>query len=481
MNLVLDGTVVRTICKAVACAGKIGNEILLEAVAQDSLCLRSINPAQSAFFNVKIRVDAFECFHVPERIVQVAVATKSFLAALRTPKVHNIRLTLEGSDKSKLCFQMESETTGLKKKYSIPTLEDIPFLNTVIDKSTFHTQFTTRPEVLSKLLSNFQAGASEMSVVCKKADGTKNLIFNSHANSFNAPRDMFLKTTMELNTDDEDIEYRFNNSEPLDLSFNLKDFKAMVQFCSDVSTDIAVYMDKPGSPVVVAPSFRRSHHRLGESDFVAEMLLASMEPANQSEEDTKPASAPSAQMNLSQQSAGSGAPAGSAAAPDTYGQRQPSTVNRNPGQPSVAGHQPSASGGQPSRSGGSWQSSDVPESNMGSAVHHASLHDEEMNGPTTMCYQQAIPPEFQHHRTYRTNRRSSVNRGDGMQGEVAQNVDRVGVPSQAPSVTLQQDNGAAEELASSENEQAQGWESDSEDGEDEECVLATPPDKRARY
>jgi hypothetical protein len=37
------------------------------------------------------------------------------MAALRTPKVNNIRLTLEGSDLSRLCFQLESAITGQLK------------------------------------------------------------------------------------------------------------------------------------------------------------------------------------------------------------------------------------------------------------------------------------------------------------------------------------------------------------------------------
>jgi hypothetical protein len=40
--------------------------------------------------------------------------------------------------------------SGLRKKYSIPTLDDVEFLNTMIDKHTFPTRFITRPEVLSR-------------------------------------------------------------------------------------------------------------------------------------------------------------------------------------------------------------------------------------------------------------------------------------------------------------------------------------------
>ena len=90
--------------------------------------------------------------------------------------------------------------------------------------------------------------------------------------------------------------------------------------------------------------------------------------------------------------------------------------------------------------------------------------------------------EFLNRRTYRTNRRSSVNRACGVSVDVTaqDNRTRPDEVSQAR-VPAQQQGEAVVQQNSFEQRRNQAWESDSEDGEDEECVLATPPDKRARY
>eukprot|EP00959_Pyramimonas_sp_CCMP1952_P447243 9364030-Pyramimonas_sp.AAC.1 len=102
------------------------------------------------------------------------------------------------------------------------------------------------------------------------------------------------------------------------------------------------------------------------------------------------------------------------------------------------------------------------------------MHDKVINGPTMMSYQQGDQSEFQHHRTYRTNRRSSVTRAGGIPAqEEDANVNQV---DDRPSAS------AAELAPPDQQKPTKGWDDESDSSEDdEECVLATPPDKRARY
>ena len=53
------------------------------------------------------------------------------------------------------------------------------------------------------------------------------------------------------------LEYRHGGSEPADVTFNLKDFKAMLSLCEGLNANVSVSFEAPGSPVVVKPHVAR--------------------------------------------------------------------------------------------------------------------------------------------------------------------------------------------------------------------------------
>ena len=57
------------------------------------------------------------------------------------------------------------------------------------------------------------------------------------------------------------LEYRHGGSEPADVTFNLKDFKAMLSLCEGLNANVSVSFEAPGSPVVVKPHVARQQVR----------------------------------------------------------------------------------------------------------------------------------------------------------------------------------------------------------------------------
>jgi Rad9 len=46
------------------------------------------------------------------------------------------------------------------------------------------------------------------------------------------------------------LSYRHSSDETSDVTFNLKDFKALLSLCDHVNANVAIYFDRPGSPLV---------------------------------------------------------------------------------------------------------------------------------------------------------------------------------------------------------------------------------------
>ena len=53
--------------------------------------------------------------------------------------------------------------------------------------------------------------------------------------------------------------YEHRGHEPADVTFNLKDFKAMLTLCEALGTNVTINFEGPASPVVVKPRWKPGH------------------------------------------------------------------------------------------------------------------------------------------------------------------------------------------------------------------------------
>ena len=83
------------------------------------------------------------------------------------------------------------------------------------------------------------------------------LAWKVHTHAGHAERS--LHTQLAVDTREVFLDYRHNSSEATDVTFNLKDFKAVLVLCEGLGTNVAICFDQPGSPLLVQPVFHSSN------------------------------------------------------------------------------------------------------------------------------------------------------------------------------------------------------------------------------
>jgi cell cycle checkpoint control protein RAD9A len=342
MELALSGSLLRSFFKSVGCLAKIGAEVLVEASAGTGLTLKSMNSARSAFCSVTFKQSSFEVFAVPNGTVQTAVLAKHLAAALRTQRLERVVLSQAAGESSTLRVRLECSRSGLTKHYGLHCVTDAEHLKATVDASLMPISLILKPKEFSRLLSHFQSAQTDVTVSFTpeqtnhpnasgkdfsggfgdrrhEKENSRNLRLSSFADP-NAPPGQHLQTSIGLDAA-EDAVLRYTHekdasetagagpstSTSTDVTVNLKDLRAMVQFCESVDLDVAIYADSAGAPLLVRPcaEFRGAGHGRGEYgtgrgegggpggggrgnngnyfdaaavDFDAELVLASMLP-----------------------------------------------------------------------------------------------------------------------------------------------------------------------------------------------------------
>ena len=55
------------------------------------------------------------------------------------------------------------------------------------------------------------------------------------------------------------LDYKHSSSQTTDVTFNLKDFKALLVLCEGLGANVAICFDQPGSPLLVHPVFHSNN------------------------------------------------------------------------------------------------------------------------------------------------------------------------------------------------------------------------------
>lgn len=301
MELALSGSLLRSFFKSVGCLAKIGAEVLVEASAGTGLTLKSMNSARSAFCSVTFKQSSFEVFAVPNGTVQTAVLAKHLAAALRTQRLERVVLSQAAGESSTLRVRLECSRSGLTKHYGLHCVTDAEHLKATVDASLMPISLILKPKEFSRLLSHFQSAQTDVTVSFTpeqtnhpnasgkdfsggfgdrrhEKENSRNLRLSSFADP-NAPPGQHLQTSIGLDAA-EDAVLRYTHekdasetagvgpstSTSTDVTVNLKDLRAMVQFCESVDLDVAIYADSAGAPMLVRPcaEFRGAGHGRGE-------------------------------------------------------------------------------------------------------------------------------------------------------------------------------------------------------------------------
>ncbi|EFJ49453.1 hypothetical protein VOLCADRAFT_89888, partial [Volvox carteri f. nagariensis] len=200
------------------------------------------------------------------------------LAIFRSQKINQIEFTLDNAA-AKLQATVHTDE-GLIKRYAFNCL-DGEVLQATVDHAAYPTMVIAEASELEKLLSSFQHTLDEITLIANPlgaaalANGHKACEIRSFVDPLKGGQESALMTSLTLDT--RSVFTSYSHSSPLaaDVTFNVKDFRAMTALCTALGADVALWLQMAGAPLVVEPHFRGLREG-AETDFQAMLVLSTL-------------------------------------------------------------------------------------------------------------------------------------------------------------------------------------------------------------
>ncbi|KAL1915532.1 uncharacterized protein VTP21DRAFT_6656 [Calcarisporiella thermophila] len=278
--------------RVLACLTKIGEEGFIEARKHQFL-LSTINSSRSAFAIFTFSPRFFENYEIKntsEGGEQLALRCKILLKAvaplfrgkantvksierceLRLEEAVNVDVTSEdnGASECRLVVQMFCRF-GIVKTHKL-IYEQCETFHAIYDKRNCSHHFTISPHTLSNWIAHFHTKLDEITMSC----GPGWIRFRSFTDEGLAAEQAedFYKRPLstELGVDVEEFE-KFNVQCDIELTFNLKEFKAIIAYAEAMNLSLSVWFDSPGKPLLL--TFEHADHV--SADFVLATLSEQM-------------------------------------------------------------------------------------------------------------------------------------------------------------------------------------------------------------
>ncbi|KAK9836039.1 hypothetical protein WJX81_008024 [Elliptochloris bilobata] len=273
----VSGAQIRQLKAVLHCLGKVGPDLLVEALPQ-KLILRDINTSQSAYASVTLHNAFFDAYDVfDSSVVQTGVLIKHMLALFRTQRIFKLGVHLD-TESSKLVATLLSES-GLEKQYQVPCME-ARILQANLERDAFPTCVIAAASELNRLLGSFQNNLEEITIIATPDDDVANgppsraVQLHSFVDPLKSKSQHTLHTQLAVDTHEVFLSYQHSADAACDVTFNLRDFKAMLTLCEALNADVAIRFGQPGSPLVVEPHLPA--HVAQEAALAAELVLATL-------------------------------------------------------------------------------------------------------------------------------------------------------------------------------------------------------------
>jgi hypothetical protein len=251
--------------KMVTCLSKIGEDLFLEAT-DDKLVLRTLNQTRSAFFCFSLGQHFFEAYRLIEQgtIYRCKLVLKACSAVFKsTANVDKCIISVRKTDSS-MKFELHCKL-GVRKTYELD-LEESDTLQAVYSKENCPNRMQVAAHIFSLCLNNFPVNLEEITLVlCKDYVRVKSYVDNQKTE--NVLKKLLL-TELTLSTGDFES-YEFTSNREVELTFCLKEMKAILQFCEKQTQPLAFFMEDEGKPILMSVSIPKTF----EADFVLATLL----------------------------------------------------------------------------------------------------------------------------------------------------------------------------------------------------------------
>ncbi|XP_045625079.1 cell cycle checkpoint control protein RAD9A-like [Procambarus clarkii] len=252
MKCIVPGVNIKVFGRVMHSMAKIGDELYVEPDST-GVIFRTVNSSRSAFASFHFGSGFFTHFdeglggqqsNAGDEIVKCKVAMKAFINVLKSiavleKTVERCKLTLDGDD-AKLGLQLTCRH-GIVKSCSLPFIE-CETLQAVYDKTSCTNHIQSQSRVLSDAVLNFQLNQEEVTL-CVSPE--KTVLRNYVDDEPDPGKAIHTMLTLESGEFDD-----YNISSECEVTFCLKELRAILAFAEPVNLPISSHFSEPGSPMI---------------------------------------------------------------------------------------------------------------------------------------------------------------------------------------------------------------------------------------
>jgi len=281
----------RVLKLSVQTLSKFGHEIVFEA-RPNGIHLRSVNQSKSAYVRITFNSSFFDVYELFEQpVLSAGILAKCLVASLRTQRI--CRAIFEVfTQENRLVVYVDCEN-GLQKKFQFDLI-DSEALQAEINFDMYPVRITVEAGEMNRLLASFQQSLDEVTLIAipdsgaehhgdHQGNGGRNHSATGtdkscQIHSFYDPSKVdlgnsLLHTQLSLNAHQHFLEYQHTGRETVDVTFNLKDFKAVLTYCLSTRNNLGILFSRAGEPLAILPMPMHEHMN---SEFTSEFVLATM-------------------------------------------------------------------------------------------------------------------------------------------------------------------------------------------------------------
>ncbi|CAH2259776.1 jg24336 [Pararge aegeria aegeria] len=228
---------------------RFGDELYLESLP-DSILLRTLNAAESAYAMIKFNKNFFSHFNYnfysteDNEGLKCKISMKSALNAFKSPthmdkQVENLEIKLD-PESSKLIFQLKCKH-GIVKTYYVSIL-DCKAMQAVYTKDLVPNRIISSPRILSEALGNFQISDDQVTLEATN----QSLILRNYVDA-NIDLTKIIRTQISLKPSEFDS---YTIGDETTITFTLKEFRALLAFTEALNLPLQLHFETTGRPAV---------------------------------------------------------------------------------------------------------------------------------------------------------------------------------------------------------------------------------------
>lgn len=252
MKCVIPGVNIKVFGRAIHSLAKIGDELYIEPHST-GVSFRTVNSSRSAFASFHFDSRFFSHFDdglgsqqpdAEDETVKCKVSMKAFISVFKSlaaleRTVEKCKLVLDGED-AKLGVQLTCRH-GIVKSCTLSFIE-CETLQAVYDKDSCTTHIHSQARVLSDAVLNFQLSQEEVTL----SVSPRKTILRNYVDDEPDPGKA-IHTMLTLQSEEFDV---YDISGDCEVTFCLKELRAVLTFAEPVNLPITSHFSDPGSPII---------------------------------------------------------------------------------------------------------------------------------------------------------------------------------------------------------------------------------------